>query len=77
MEIEKIKELFKDDEIAKKMSMFDRMKVVPLNTKDVRDDRLSICERCDRYHNRFCGECHCYMPLKTFLKNVHCPLNKF
>lgn len=39
--------------------------------------RSQICRACDRYISitSMCKECGCYMPFKTKLKNMSCPLN--
>lgn len=42
-------------------------------------DRLKICRECDRYNHtmRTCGECGCFMVLKTTFRNAECPLSKW
>jgi hypothetical protein len=41
--------------------------------------RMSICQSCDQYAKviRVCNECYCFMPLKTRLTSVTCPLGKW
>jgi hypothetical protein len=41
--------------------------------------RMDICYPCERYNTTFhtCKECNCYMPMKTWLTNVECPLGKW
>jgi hypothetical protein len=47
-------------------------------TKSQREQRIEICKTCDRLSLlKFCKECHCYMPLKTYIKSVSCPLEKW
>jgi len=48
-------------------------------TKDIRDKRLEICKGCVRFHRltHSCQECHCFMPLKTWLSEAECPINKW
>lgn len=39
-------------------------------------ERLSICEGCDRFtEQKTCEICQCYMPLKTTMANLRCPLD--
>lgn len=48
-------------------------------TKEIRDERFDICKGCDRLFKptRTCKECGCFMALKTWLKDAHCPLHKW
>jgi hypothetical protein len=41
--------------------------------------RLETCEACDRYRedSRTCELCGCYMPLKTTMANMRCPIDKW
>lgn len=42
------------------------------------DHRMSICNACDRISLlKFCKECHCFMPVKTYLSFAKCPLGKW
>jgi len=45
-------------------------------TKEIRDHRFAICKECPRLWKptRTCRECGCFMGLKTWLKEAHCPL---
>lgn len=45
----------------------------------IRGERLDICMGCDRLFKptKTCKECGCFMQLKTWLKNAHCPLGKW
>jgi hypothetical protein len=47
--------------------------------RDVSRQRLEICEGCDRFQekSRTCELCGCYMPLKTTMSNMKCPLDKW
>ena len=46
--------------------------------KDVRLNRISICEECEQLNTfKICKECNCIMPIKTWLKNKKCPLNRW
>ena len=41
-------------------------------------DRLAICEGCDRYTGaKICEICQCFMPLKTTMSNMRCPIDKW
>lgn len=43
-----------------------------------RNQRMSICNSCDRLSIlKFCKECHCLMPVKTYLSFAKCPLSKW
>jgi hypothetical protein len=39
--------------------------------------RMEICESCDRYNAKTetCTLCQCFMPLKTTMANMRCPLD--
>lgn len=41
--------------------------------------RFSICETCEEFHQKtkFCRTCGCYMPVKTWIASVNCPLKKW
>lgn len=48
--------------------------------KEVAEYRLSICNGCEEYNKpllTMCSQCACFMPLKTKLANVSCPLKKW
>jgi hypothetical protein len=41
-------------------------------------ERLAICEGCDRYtKKKTCELCQCFMPLKTTMSNMRCPIDKW
>jgi hypothetical protein len=42
-------------------------------------ERMTVCEECDRYRedSRTCELCGCYMPLKTTMANMKCPIDKW
>lgn len=48
-------------------------------SKELKPQRYQICKSCDRFNNmlKLCGECGCFMPMKTLMKNESCPLNKW
>jgi hypothetical protein len=42
----------------------------------VADERIKICESCDRYTaKKTCEICQCFMPLKTTMANMACPID--
>jgi len=45
----------------------------------VAEERMSICNGCDRLikATKNCKECGCFMTLKTKLPNAECPLGKW
>ena len=45
----------------------------------VADERIKICEGCDRYmpESGQCSICMCYMKLKCAMANMECPLQKW
>jgi hypothetical protein len=44
----------------------------------VADDRMKICEACDRCTaKKTCEICQCFMPLKTTMANMRCPIDKW
>jgi hypothetical protein len=47
--------------------------------RDASRQRLEICKGCDRYreNSQTCELCGCYMPLKTTMANMKCPIDKW
>jgi hypothetical protein len=45
----------------------------------VHNERMNICKQCDRYLEitQTCELCGCFMPLKTTMSNMKCPLDKW
>ena len=44
----------------------------------VAHERMTICESCDRFTAaKTCEICQCYMPLKTTMANMKCPIEKW
>ena len=40
--------------------------------------RMQICNNCDKLSVlKFCKECHCLMPVKTYLSFAKCPIGKW
>lgn len=47
-------------------------------TEDIKYERKEICNGCPKLlKTRQCGECLCFVDLKTTLKQEKCPLNKW
>jgi hypothetical protein len=48
-------------------------------TKEEAEARMEICRACDSFSKglKTCGQCGCFMPAKTKLRAVACPLNKW
>lgn len=40
-------------------------------------DRIKICEGCEHYDHGRCKLCSCFMPLKTRVRNMNCPIGKW
>jgi len=41
--------------------------------------KLDICKQCENFNmsTRFCGICHCFMPAKTRIPGMKCPIDKW
>lgn len=48
-------------------------------TPEIREGRYKTCLGCERLFRptRTCKECGCFMAMKTWLENAHCPLGKW
>lgn len=44
---------------------------------NVRESRALVCKSCDQLVKLFCKQCRCFMPVKTWVSNAICPLNKW
>lgn len=42
-------------------------------------ERYQVCQKCDRFWPvvKGCSECYCFMPLKTRIQSMRCPLGKW
>jgi hypothetical protein len=67
------------DEQAQFVTPFDLLNSNNYTTKDIRNERYDICKGCEHFFNpiKMCRECGCNMPLKTWLKEATCPINKW
>jgi hypothetical protein len=45
--------------------------------KKLQKQRLDICRSCSYYQKSKCKLCGCFMPLKTRIKEISCPINKW
>jgi hypothetical protein len=63
-----------DIAIGSKLSSLNRVTV----SEEIKIDRIVICRNCEKFNSlKFCTDCNCYIPLKTWLKNSKCPLSKW
>jgi len=47
-------------------------------SEEIQQTRIDICNSCEKLHStNFCTLCGCYMPVKTFLSNAKCPMDKW
>lgn len=51
--------------------------ILSLVSDEVRQQRIEICESCDKFKLYFCIKCNCYMPFKTRIESATCPVNKW
>ena len=45
--------------------------------KKIFDQRLEICNACDKNFHGICKECHCILKAKTKSEDSECPLKKW
>lgn len=51
---------------------------VPVVDEQKRKLRMDICKGCDKLeHQTMCEACSCFMPLKTWMVDARCPLQKW
>lgn len=67
------------DEEAQKVTPLDLLDSKKYTDRATRDARYDICKGCERLTSltKQCRECHCVMPMKTWLKDAHCDLGKW
>lgn len=41
------------------------------------EKRMGICKSCDDLISATCGDCGCYVELRGFVRDSHCPKNKW
>ena len=65
------------DEQVYSVTPFDLLNNDNYTDRKTRDSRLDICKGCDRLFKptRTCKECGCFMAIKTWLADAHCPKN--
>ena len=49
----------------------------PRSSKELLNERLSICQTCKFFTGQRCLKCGCFMSAKTKLKYAACPINKW
>jgi hypothetical protein len=43
-----------------------------------REERIKICDLCEELTKlKFCNQCKCFMPVKTWFESQSCPLGKW
>lgn len=57
------------------MNIVDRFKV----PDEVRKERLDMCLKCEHFLKltRQCKKCGCFMDLKTWVRDLECPVGKW
>jgi hypothetical protein len=50
---------------------------IPKVSKELAEERMSICHSCPSLMAGMCRECFCIMKVKTTLSNAYCPLGKW
>lgn len=67
------------DEQAQSVTPLDLLNSNNYTSKDIRNERYDICKGCEHFFKpiKMCRECGCNMPLKTWLKEATCPVNKW
>ena len=45
--------------------------------KELQKQRLNICNSCPHYKKPKCILCGCFMPIKTRIREISCPVNKW
>lgn len=53
-----------------------------LASKEVKKERLKICEQCEHYElaanfAKLCHQCGCILQWKTWIKDIKCPIGKW
>lgn len=46
-------------------------------SRDVREERLSICKLCPQYDGTRCIQCGCFIAAKTWMEHEKCPAAKW
>jgi hypothetical protein len=46
-------------------------------TREVREERLSICKMCPQYDGTRCIQCGCFIAAKTWVPHEKCPAGKW
>ena len=48
-----------------------------LTNKNTQNKRIKICMACKKFKNNVCDRCHCFMPVKSWIKIAKCPDGKW
>jgi len=50
-----------------------------MGIKELGQKRLAICKTCPKFakKTRQCRSCGCFLDVKSYMKNKHCPLGKW
>ncbi len=68
---------------AIKLKIEERLGIVPLEIKELSQTRLEICKVCPSMYfspvldTEVCGQCGCYLKLKTLVENEKCKIDKW
>jgi hypothetical protein len=46
-------------------------------SREVREERLSICKMCPQYDGTRCIQCGCFIAAKTWVPHEKCPAGKW
>lgn len=50
---------------------------VELSTDALKQDRLAVCQRCDRRSGDSCAECSCFLTTRVAYVDSFCPIGKW
>ena len=50
-----------------------------MGIRELGQKRLAICKTCSKFakKTRQCRSCGCFLDVKAYMKNKHCPLGKW
>jgi len=46
-------------------------------SNELRQQRLSVCEPCEKRNNDSCSECSCLLSVRTSYLDITCPIGKW
>lgn len=50
---------------------------VELSTESLKQERLSVCNACDKRNNDSCSECSCLLTVRVSYTDSFCPIGKW